>query len=246
MEEISLYGFFRFGYNFDIHRRGNFGTENKSVLDDIKDFGGILEKFNLKVTKSLFSSKTEEVIKKLQEKNPDENATSEDKKKLQGAFESINETLLAELKMGNAYSLTEKRLGLDKLVNDVDKLFGDNIFEKLSPICKKDFQEAGKCIAFERNTAAAFHILRGMEEVLRNYYKEKIKRNRLDPLLWNSMLDQLDSKNKISKGLLAILDNLRDEFRNPTAHPVKNYNADEVQNLYMECVNATNRMHNQK
>jgi hypothetical protein len=43
-------------------------------------------------------------------------------------------------------------------------------------------------------------------------------------------------------GLLNNLDNIRVHFRNPTAHPEKVYDIDEVQDLFGLCVEVVNRM----
>jgi hypothetical protein len=42
---------------------------------------------------------------------------------------------------------------------------------KLPDLTKQDFDQGGKCIAFDVPTAAAFHLLRGTETVIREYYE---------------------------------------------------------------------------
>jgi hypothetical protein len=42
---------------------------------------------------------------------------------------------------------------------------------EISEQTKNDFDQAGKCMAFDLPTAAAFHLLRGTEAVLREYYE---------------------------------------------------------------------------
>lgn len=141
-----------------------------------------------------------------------------------------------------AYILSEKRLGLDRLQNKIGELFGDNVFEHLSELSKKDFTEAGKCLAFERYTASAFHILRATEEELRRYYLHKVKRNRVQ-LLWNNIINDLKNRKGVPQGLLAVLDSIREDFRNPTAHPEKYYDSDEAQNLFTHCIDVVNRLY---
>lgn len=107
-----------------------------------------------------------------------------------------------------------------------------------------DFSEAGKCIAFERPTAAAFHLLRGTESELRELYCYFVKKNRIKPMLWGPMVQALLShrRAKMNEALLKNLDNIRSSFRNPTQHPEKIYDIQEVQDLWGLCVEVVNKM----
>ncbi|MFX0009108.1 MAG: hypothetical protein ACFE9R_02230 [Candidatus Hermodarchaeota archaeon] len=172
------------------------------------------------------------------------NLNKEDAKKLTDIIEDLRKTLHAEADSKLAYIVEEKRMDVDKLINNISGLFGKDVYNLIPEIAKYDFSEAGKCIAFELPTAAAFHILRGTESVLREYYCSIIKINRCKPLLWGPMTSGLKSrtKNRPPKPLMDNLDNIKDNFRNPTAHPEKRYNIDEVQDLFPICIDVVNRM----
>lgn len=106
-----------------------------------------------------------------------------------------------------------------------------------------DFVEGGTCLAFERPTAAAFHILRGTEGVLKIYYEKKIrKKDRQTNPTWGSMVNQLRTIKNAPKTLLDAYDNLRENFRNPTAHPKLTYTLDEAQDLFSVCIDAVNKI----
>jgi hypothetical protein len=177
--------------------------------------------------------------------DPDEDAllTMDLASRLARAMTEIRLTLMAEA-MGNiAYVTTEKRIEVAKLLDDVRSLLTPETFDKLPEIAQLDFGEAGKCIAFERPTAAAFHLLRGTEEVLREYYRHTVRRNRVNPLLWHSMTQHLARRrNPPASPLLENLNNIRTSFRNPTQHPEKVYDIDEVQDLFGLCVDVVRRM----
>ena len=115
-------------------------------------------------------------------------------------------------------------------------------FSKLTDISKIDFQEAGRCLSFELYTATAFHILRGTEEVLREFYRYKVKRGRIKKLLWHNICVELKGKRGVPDSLIAVLDSIREDFRNPTSHPDKTYGEDEVQNLFTNCADVVNRI----
>src|SRR5258706_16076864 len=103
----------------------------------------------------------------------------------------------------------------------------------MPPIAKYDVEEAGKCIAFERPTAAAFHLLRGTESVLKDFYCTMIKQKRCQ-LMWGPMVADLRKRPKTKKNIVLLdnLDNIRRSFRNPTQHPEKIYDIQEVQDLW--------------
>ena len=138
--------------------------------------------------------------------------------------------------------VTEKRIDVQKCLSDVPALMAPGVFRSLDDLAQDDFIYAGKCIAFELPTAAGFHLLRGTEGELRDFYCRVVKRNRVK-LLWGPMLDSLRARSKPPPApLLDNLDNIRRSFRNPTQHPSLKYDIHEVQDLWALCVDAINRM----
>ena len=112
-----------------------------------------------------------------------------------------------------------------------------------------DLTEATKCIAFERPTAAAFHILRATENVLREFYKTNIRTSRVKDLMWGSMIKDMQEGHPTKKKnipnadvLLNQLDYIRKQFRNPTQHPDKVYDIEEAQELWNLCGDVISRM----
>lgn len=87
----------------------------------------------------------------------------------------------------------------------------------ISDNAKKDFREAGKCLAFELPTAAGFHAMRATESVLREYYglvtgKDPAKTD------WGTCIQELKNAGA-NKKVLQVLDQIRDLHRNPLSHP---------------------------
>lgn len=212
------------------------------VLENINSYFARLVEFHLPITRR--ASYELEKFKNEISKLPDNAVlTPEQSKRLGNIMNNITQTLSAESVGNLAYVITDKRLDVEKLIGNVRALFGQNVFEKLSEIAQFDFIEAGKCIAFELPTAAAFHILRATEEVLRNFYCHNVKRKRLHPLLWGPMTEDMRNRHKHPPDiLLNNLDNIRVSFRNPTQHPEKRYDIDEVQDLFGLCIDVINRM----
>ena len=129
-------------------------------------------------------------------------------------------------------------------MNKIDKIFSPNTFDSLPEMAKYDFCEAGKCIVFERSTAGAFHILRATEVMVRLYYKKYFRK---DPVgkTWGQLLNELKNKNSGKKPNIVTINhliNIKDSFRNPTQHPDKVYDINEVQDLLSLCIDVTNKM----
>ncbi len=169
--------------------------------------------------------------------------TQQQAQTLHKLMSDLQRTLSAEGSGNLAYIVTDKRLDVRKLIGNPQALFAPEVFNSLPPVARHDFAEAGLCIAFGRSTAAAFHLLRGTEDVLRKFYCEVVKRNRVAPLLWGQMTDSLRKRrDRPPDELLQNLDNIRLSFRNPTQHPEKIYDIQEVQDLFGLCIDAVNRM----
>src|SRR5206468_496698 len=84
---------------------------------------------------------------------------------------------------------------------------------------KKDFREAGKCLAFELPTAAGYHTMRATEAVLREYWllvRKPISGTR--PPDMAPCINELRADGENPK-LMDILDHIRDLHRNTLMHP---------------------------
>jgi hypothetical protein len=229
---------------YEIHNSPDINLD--FVLDGIESFMLNLDELNLQVTRR--AARDLVSFQKTIEKTEKGSVLDEEQaERLRKIMEDLEKTLLAELEGFNAYVVTPKRIDVTKLQTQPHLLFAPMVFKKLPPLAQFDIGEAGKCIVFELSTAAAFHLMRATEAVLREYYHFHVSRNRVKPLLWGSITKDLQSRNKFQKDekhqvLLKNLDNIRLSFRNPTQHPDKVYDIQEVQDLWGLCVDVINRM----
>lgn len=171
--------------------------------------------------------------------------TPDDAATISSLAERLGDTLMAEAGEQVTYVITEKRLDIKKLVQNPQGLLAPNVYDRLPGVCFQDFNAACRAIAFELPTAAAFLLLRCTEGTLRHYYTCNVKTRRLrsDQMMWGPMLGQLrEKRSKAPPELLDTLDRIRVNFRNPTNHPQKIYEIQEVQDLFGLCVDAINRM----
>jgi hypothetical protein len=168
--------------------------------------------------------------------------TKSEATELQEIGELIKATMLAEAEGIYTFIAKDKRFAVSKLLNDVPSLMSPGTYSSLPEIAKLDFREAGRCIAFESCTAAAFHLMRGTEDTLRWFYCELVKRNRVQ-LMWGPMVTHLRKRRTPPPAvILDNLNSLRVNFRNPTQHPEKVYDIEEVQDLMFLSLDVINRM----
>jgi hypothetical protein len=246
VQETDIQKYFAFGYDYYILR---FVSENRSVHGQhsslvwfIDEFFSWLSVLNLPVTET--AAQELRLLRDELEKLPKKATVGQElANKVKIACDKLDATLDAELKLRSAFVVTPKRLSQDHLLRSPGDLFAPNVFQKLPILARFDFTEAGKCIAFGLPTAAAFHIMRATEGVLRFYYCSIVKRNRVKHLLWNDIVQHLRRRHHPPpKALTDNLDNLRVNFRNPTQHPEARYDIDEAQDLFFISIDVVNRM----
>jgi hypothetical protein len=105
---------------------------------------------------------------------------------------------------------------------------------------KDDFDQAGKCIAFDVPTAAAFHLLRGTEAVIREYYELLVpgdKKAKPHMRSWGVYIRLLNN-HKADPTIMSLLTMMKDVYRNPVIHPEEMYTDERVQVLFGLCVGA--------
>jgi hypothetical protein len=219
-------------------------NDDGRIKSNIEMFFENLDKLGLLVTKRASYKLVEFKEKVVDKAKLNQELTSDEADELQKHMTELRHTLQAELMGMEAYITQSKLHDISILINDISKLFAPKVFQKLPEIARYDLQEAGRCIAFERSTAAAFHILRGTESVLKSFYFAIVKRKRIKKFMWGPMIIDLTSRKKAKdyKIIIDHLDNIRKSFRNPTQHPEKIYDIHEVQNLLSLCIDSINRM----
>ncbi|MGH7026338.1 hypothetical protein [Brevundimonas sp.] len=203
-----------------------------------------LEKFGLPVSRRAARDLEKYCNENLVEENEDVSSLigQERADEIKKLASRLRPTINAESLGLFAYLTTEKRFSTENLMTDPWKLFAEGIKGRIDDVPVRDIEDAAKCIVFERATAAAFHLLRATEAVLKQFYCHHIRRNR-GQLMWGPMISGLRAKrNPPDSALLDHLDSIRRNFRNPTQHPEKIYDMVEAQDLFGVCIDVLNRM----
>jgi len=220
-----------------------FGDEG--VLPFIEILISFIRRMQLKTTGRMLGD-LEEFVGELKSLDQASNLGLERARRLSQITHDLSPTLIAELGGRSAFVTTPKRFDVDRLLGKVGHLFGAGVFKVLPQLARYDLYEGGKCLAFERATASAFHVLRAMEGTLREFYLCLVKGAGIpDRRMWGDMIADLKDRKTIAdthEVLLDELDLIRRSYRNPTQHPQARYNMDRAQDLWSQCIPVINRM----
>lgn len=144
----------------------------------------------------------------------------------------LDTVLNSELSVQPTYFMFPKQAyDIETLLIDDTKLFSEECRGSFTEKEKYDIDQAAKCLVFEVPTAAAFHMLRATESVIRRYYAQVVgtlpapkSRN------WGVYLVQLRRCGGDAK-VLAVLEEIKDLYRNPIIHPETQVEMEEALSL---------------
>jgi hypothetical protein len=111
------------------------------------------------------------------------------------------------------------------LVDKADESFPAEIRGFIPDKAKLDWQAAGRCLAFNLLTASGFHVARAVEGTLEAYYQLFSGKRGKELPSWHEYiqaLEQLSSSRgaiKPSAKTVAELQQMKNDYRNPIAHP---------------------------
>ena len=161
------------------------------------------------------------------------------------AAKKLETVLAAECQVLDTYLV--QKTGAYSTVDLVERAhvaFGEAA-QKLPERSKEDFDQAGKCIAFNLPTAAAFHILRGTESIVRSYYKSMTGREPKNKMRnWFAYIKRLRECGADTR-VTSFLDHVRETYRNPILHPEENVDAEQALVMFGACVSVSTLMLNE-
>jgi len=247
MIENSVYSYYCFGYNYCNLKERFVKKTNKEVLKEINiNYLNYIESLSLPVTRKVIEN-IYIIVQEIEKQNPEDIVKDDVTTKISKIISDADKTLDAELMLKKTYTLTSKRIDVDKLIKTPCELLANDVWTRLSEQCKIDFTEACRCIAFSMPTASAFHIMRAVEEMVRQLYLTFVRQNRMSNPMWGPIVEKLRKKKppKPTNKTLDHLDMIRNTYRNPTQHPDKNFSIDEAQDLLYSSIVAINEIINE-
>lgn len=218
--------------------------ENWRIRTNVQQVLTMMEDLNLRVSlQTDAAKKLEALLEEYNEAKEGATLSQEEAETLSKCVDALRKTLEAELRATFAYSVSPKRSDVGRLIDDPASLLAPNVFNKLPDIAKYDLREAGRAIAFELPTASAFHLMRAVESVLRQFYATVVRRGRRAKM-WGEIVADIRTRRVAEKHqiLLNHLDHIRSAFRNPTQHPDAQYDVQQAQDLWSLSVDVINRM----
>ncbi|MDJ0631219.1 MAG: hypothetical protein QNJ44_23395 [Rhodobacter sp.] len=149
---------------------------------------------------------------------------------------------LERLQNINYEASTRLLLGLDAASKELwecsDAPFGSAVVEKF-PGCSFDIEEASKCLAVRRSTAAVLHLSRALEAAVQriaNHFEiSNVSRE------WGKLLSDIDAalkkitekeKKRAWSEVRSSLWHVKEAWRNPSMHPIQKYTPDEAEDVY--------------
>ena len=127
-------------------------------------------------------------------------------------------------------------LSTERLLGGASKGFDPTVAAILPTFAISEIDESGRCLAFERPTASAFHILRAVELSIKNYLKA-VPNFCMPPLNrqnWGEFIKLLKD-NGASKQVVDTLENIKSNYRNPLMHPEDVLDLREAVSLFSLC-----------
>ncbi len=155
--------------------------------------------------------------------------------RFQTELKGFEEAFTRDCKQLDVFTVTAKGLYSTRaLIERPEAKFPANLLAVMPQKTIQDLQEAGRCLAFERPTACAFHICRATEALMLAYY-EKLARKpwAFAKRDWNIYNDHL-AKEGAPKAITNRLAEIRTD-RNAYAHPDITVPLDEGPIVYDLC-----------
>ena len=144
-------------------------------------------------------------------------------------FQIVWQTELGKM---DTYYISQKGIySTSDLIERADNVLPIEIADTLPEPIRFDLRQAGRCLAFDLATAAAFHIMRALEGVLRDFYCPIFLGTKPKARNWNGYIQCLKNTGADPK-ILAILDQIRSLHRNPTIHPQEVLTINEAMTLF--------------
>jgi len=158
---------------------------------------------------------------------------------LKSALSELEIVLRAEIRHVDAYLASQVGIySTSDLIERADEFFSEELRNVIASSARDDIRQAGKCLAFDLPDAAAFHILKATEEVMRQFAQvlagKELPRTSRNWGEYIRCLRETGADPKIAE----YLDYIRKNHRNPVVHPEQTLTRDEAIALFNAASNA--------
>ena len=156
--------------------------------------------------------------------------------------------LIAELRTSSSFAVVGSGIfDVDQLVNEAHKAIDDEIRLRLSDTVCAEIDSAGKCLAFNLPTAAAFHSMRAIERVVKRYLGDFLSLEEIEKLNnWGQYIAAMEKlktqEDGPSEEAIALIRQVKDIYRNPVIRPDRVLNYSESSIVFHSMIAAVVRI----
>lgn len=253
MEKTSIYKFYRLGQLLNQFTTDEEPT-NVELYNRITNFQDFVNELNLQVTNSAIAlGDLKKLCKKLDTENKNKaksKASTDIVKKVNLEIKKLLTTFEAEILNKNAYTLKDKKFKLEHLIEDQTKLFKNEDVLMVAPFdVQYNVLESAKCLAYERYSASAFHMLLATEEYVRffnNDFFESTNEDEEEIVTFFQLIKETEdilSDLKPNSELIDLLHIVRKYYRNQSQHSNRKFTESEVSELLTICIGIMNGLY---
>jgi hypothetical protein len=166
------------------------------------------------------SQRVVNAIKAITQLGPDGEVTPQQSSELIGAILDFQAVFHAEMSDSDTYIVPQRSIfSTHALIENGERMFQPDVLAKMPELAINDVRQGTRCFAFELPTAAGFHFLRAVEEVIHLHYDILAKgAPRPARSAMGIYLDKLVELNAQPE-IVAVLKQIKDLHRNPLSHP---------------------------
>ena len=160
---------------------------------------------------------------------------------LHSLLEKFEHALGAELTYAPTY-LARKRgiYSTYDLIQHARRCFSETMRSNMPEASMKEFDTAGRALAFGLGTAAGMHLLRAIELVLKRYYETfsgtEVGKNERTYSIYLKKLavlaEEEDTDFRPDRRLLQMLAQIKEHYRNPLTNPESHISVDQATSLF--------------
>ena len=146
--------------------------------------------------------------------------------RLMGSLSKFETVLQEELREATTYFIPRKGIfSTAALIDAADESFPPDVKAFVTEKAKTEWKAAGRCLGLNLHTASGFHVCRAVEAELEEYYQVHCNAAGKTLRSWHEYITKLDERLKAdpssgpTEKTIAELRQMKDDYRNPVAHP---------------------------
>jgi hypothetical protein len=156
---------------------------------------------------------------------------------LVNAVEDFKQQILQHYSVNTLFQFSNITFNSDLLFSRIDSMFEKGSWDFIPTTAKADISEGGRALLFNLPTSASFMFLRALEDCMRQLCiaitKESKQRMFAEAIsVIKDNADKFDLDAKEIDRQIQFLSYIKDEFRNPSAHPEKTFSQREAEQLF--------------